>query len=312
MNLDDQRTHRVLLISVLIVIFTNPSLSWHRTLTYSQRSSYEVSNQSPSNEFVHLKFLMWYRSFAIFGARERLILLRPHRNSSSVSLSSFSATHSDDIFLSRWNFSPTIGRSIRWPWRNVCRNGILRFVFPPLIHHSMQIDQSIVHFSRINVIMMSFTSEFYLINSPWMFIVRTLIDHWYESSTFKRCVFSTRICSFVILIRRWTRTVLMSCWIFQQILSQLVIRVIIFRPFVRLKAKHCSTPCDRVNRQALKKIDRPVFLPSDSIFVNGFQYDGKAVFGVIETSERFETVRVAIDADDRSLWRASSRTVSPD
>jgi hypothetical protein len=28
----------------------------------------------------------------------------------------------------------------------------------------------------------------------------------------------------------------------------------------------------------------------DSYFIGGFKYDGKAVFGVIETSERIETV----------------------
>jgi hypothetical protein len=29
----------------------------------------------------------------------------------------------------------------------------------------------------------------------------------------------------------------------------------------------------------------------DSYFIGGFKYDGKAVFGVIETSDRTETVR---------------------
>lgn len=32
----------------------------------------------------------------------------------------------------------------------------------------------------------------------------------------------------------------------------------------------------------------------DSYFIGGFKYDGKAVFGVIETSERMETVRKKI------------------
>jgi hypothetical protein len=29
----------------------------------------------------------------------------------------------------------------------------------------------------------------------------------------------------------------------------------------------------------------------DSYFIDGFKYDGKAVFGVIETSENIETVK---------------------
>jgi hypothetical protein len=32
---------------------------------------------------------MWYNSYAIYGARERLILLRPNLNNSSVSLFKF-------------------------------------------------------------------------------------------------------------------------------------------------------------------------------------------------------------------------------
>jgi hypothetical protein len=32
----------------------------------------------------------------------------------------------------------------------------------------------------------------------------------------------------------------------------------------------------------------------DSYFIGGFKYDGKAVFGVIETSERTETVSMII------------------
>jgi putative ubiquitin-RnfH superfamily antitoxin RatB of RatAB toxin-antitoxin module len=34
-----------------------------------------------------------------------------------------------------------------------------------------------------------------------------------------------------------------------------------------------------------------IILDLDSYFVGGFKYDGKAVFAVIETSERVETVR---------------------
>jgi hypothetical protein len=33
-----------------------------------------------------MKFLMWYHSYAIYGARETLILLKPNLDNSSVSL----------------------------------------------------------------------------------------------------------------------------------------------------------------------------------------------------------------------------------
>jgi hypothetical protein len=37
------------------------------------------------------------------------------------------------------------------------------------------------------------------------------------------------------------------------------------------------------------------FFCLDSYFIGGFKYDGKAVFGVIETSERIETVYETIN-----------------
>jgi hypothetical protein len=36
-----------------------------------------------------MKFLMWYHSYAIYGARETLILLKPDLNNSNVSLFCF-------------------------------------------------------------------------------------------------------------------------------------------------------------------------------------------------------------------------------
>jgi hypothetical protein len=33
----------------------------------------------------HMKFLMWYNSYAIYGAREKLILLKPNVHDSTVS-----------------------------------------------------------------------------------------------------------------------------------------------------------------------------------------------------------------------------------
>ncbi len=38
-----------------------------------------------------------------------------------------------------------------------------------------------------------------------------------------------------------------------------------------------------------------LFIYLDSYFIGGFKYDGKAVFGVIETSERIDTVRFPME-----------------
>jgi hypothetical protein len=38
------------------------------------------------------------------------------------------------------------------------------------------------------------------------------------------------------------------------------------------------------------EISNKIFFRIDSYFIGGFKYDGKAVFGVIETSDRTETV----------------------
>jgi hypothetical protein len=89
MNLDEQWRHRVLLISVLILIICSSSCDcWHQTLTFTQQLSYNTSHQ---HRFLssEMKFFMWFNSYAIYGAREKLILLKPVLNTSSVSSSSY-------------------------------------------------------------------------------------------------------------------------------------------------------------------------------------------------------------------------------
>ncbi len=83
MNFDHQRTNRVLVISLLIIC-SIPCYAWHKTLTFSQQLSYDTNSDIPivSSD---MKFFMWYKSYAIYGARETLILLKPVLNTSSVS-----------------------------------------------------------------------------------------------------------------------------------------------------------------------------------------------------------------------------------
>jgi hypothetical protein len=76
------------------------SYAWHKTLTFIQQSSYELSkiksffiidrllirNLDDQNPIIisDMKFFMWYKSYAIYGAREKLILLKPNQNNSNV------------------------------------------------------------------------------------------------------------------------------------------------------------------------------------------------------------------------------------
>lgn len=104
MNLDGQRTTRVLVISLLVLILSTSCHSWHRTLTFIEQLSYELSpikkislcvcldisllllasDQSNQLIITDMKFFMWFNSYAIYGAREMLILLRPDPNNSTV------------------------------------------------------------------------------------------------------------------------------------------------------------------------------------------------------------------------------------
>lgn len=89
MNLDKQWKNRVLLISIFILIrFSIPCHCWHKTLTFTQQLTYDINTKNSiiSSE---MKFFMWYNSYAIYGAREKLILLKPVLNTSSVSCRNF-------------------------------------------------------------------------------------------------------------------------------------------------------------------------------------------------------------------------------
>lgn len=219
------------MISVLIVIFTNPSLTWHQTLTYSQRSSYELSKiflsclinfqfsfilisfQSIVDKFVCQYEIFYVVSIVCDIWCSWTINFTSTSSKQIISKSIIVCGRNIPlkIFLSRWNFSLIIGRSMRWPWTNVYRNGILRFVSLVRSHPSFNANPSSLWFSRINVIMMSFMYAFYPINLPWMFIVPMLIDQWCESSTLKRCILLMMIFLYVIHIHRWILKVLMSC-----------------------------------------------------------------------------------------------------
>lgn len=84
MNVDERWKCRVLLISIWLLSIWNGSVyGWHQTLTFTHQLTYNISEQ---NSFLSsdMKFFMWYDSYAIYGAREKLILLKPILNTSAV------------------------------------------------------------------------------------------------------------------------------------------------------------------------------------------------------------------------------------
>lgn len=155
---------------------------------------------------------------------------------------------------------------------------------------------------RKSVTTMLFMFEFTRTALTWMFSPLTLIDRWFVPSTFVPCRSPMETIPFEIHILRWIQTVPMWCSPSTAVSSLRGIKAIIYRLYERPKAKPCSTPWDKVNnthwRRDVEKNSSVVGI--DAYFIDGFQYDGKAVFGVVEPSDRLETVRDMIDRWSRS------------
>jgi hypothetical protein len=74
----------------MLIIFNIPCYCWHKTLTFTQQLLYDTNtNNSDSIISLDMKFFIWHNSYAIYGAREKLILLKPILNTSSISLFSY-------------------------------------------------------------------------------------------------------------------------------------------------------------------------------------------------------------------------------
>jgi hypothetical protein len=101
MKSDGQLTIRLLAIAFCFFIHA-PCHAWHQTLTFQQRLSYENGEIPPCYFFAfrtntsldldvenvallsEMRFFTWYEEYAIYGAREKLILLKPNLTTSSV------------------------------------------------------------------------------------------------------------------------------------------------------------------------------------------------------------------------------------
>lgn len=119
MNVDEKWKCRVLLISIWLLSMCNGLVyGWHQTLTFTQQLTYNITEQ---NSFLssNMKFFMWYDSYAIYGAREKLILLKPVLHTSTVS--------SIEVFSYNWSIDPhTMDECLQeWNTKDKCYNDIV-------------------------------------------------------------------------------------------------------------------------------------------------------------------------------------------
>lgn len=88
MKVDENMMHPIL-IRFIFYLFINQSCivrvcyAWHQTLPYLRRSLHETTANSTAS-ISSMKFFLWYQSYAIYGAREKLILIRAKSNNSTV------------------------------------------------------------------------------------------------------------------------------------------------------------------------------------------------------------------------------------
>ncbi|CAF4370023.1 unnamed protein product [Rotaria sp. Silwood2] len=245
MNLDGQRTVRVLVISLLILflIITSiiPCHGWHKTLTFIQQSSYELSNALDSHNQNHkivsnMKFFMWYNTYAIYGTRETLILLQPDSNNSII-----------EIFSYNWPIDQvTMDECLQeWNTKDKCYNDVVHVRILP-DNTTMNVYCTYAHRPMVRTFdlqSMSFISEHILTRDP-----HPPMD---SESSYVMLNFNTNIIT------------------------------------AGYQGDYIPTIRATQGKTLLYA------LRQNSYFIGGFKYDGKAVFGVIETSERIETNRVS-------------------
>ncbi|CAF1092182.1 unnamed protein product [Rotaria sordida] len=251
MNFDDQRTVRILVISLLIffliITFIVPCHGWHKTLTFIQQSSYESNSYNQNHKIIsNMKFFMWYNTYAIYGTREMLILLKPDSNNSII-----------EIFSYNWPIDQiTMDECLQeWNTKDKCYNDVVH-VRILSDNTKMNVYCTYAHRPMVRTFdlqSMSFINEHILIRDP-----HPPMD---SESSYVMLNFNTNIIT------------------------------------AGYQGDYIPTIRATQGKTLLYA------LRQNSYFIGGFKYDGKAVFGVIETSERIETNRVS-----RLVMACSNRT----
>ncbi|CAF1480105.1 unnamed protein product [Adineta ricciae] len=232
MNLRSQCTHLVL----IIIIYINSCYTWHQTLKFPRQLSYEHTDKQNFSLSIDMKFFMWYDTYAIYSAREKLILLKPSLNASTI-----------EIYTYNWSIDSTTMEEClqEWNTKEKCYNDIVHVRILP---NSTVMDVYSIYAHRpmirsFNFRSMSFVNGTSLARDP------------YPSIDSER--------SYVML--SFNTNLITAGYEGDYI------------PTIRASQGRTLLYALRQNSQ----------------FIDGFKYDGKAVFGVVETSERRETNRVS-------------------
>jgi hypothetical protein len=192
---------------------------------------------------------MWYNSYAIYGARDKLILLKP---TSSVSV---------EVFSYNWSIDPlTMEECLQeWNTKDKCYNDIVHVRILP---NSSIMDVYCTYAHRpmvrsFDLYTMSFINENVLTRDPHPPMDS---ERSYVMLTFDNSIVTAGYQGDYIPTIRATQG----------------------------KTLLYALRQSKINEQ--NSILNKIFCMIDSYFIGGFKYDGKAVFGVIETSDRTETV----------------------
>ncbi|CAF0985386.1 unnamed protein product [Adineta steineri] len=210
-------------------------MNWHKTLKFTNQLSYDTNTKIPRISS-DMKFFMWYNSYAIYGARDTLYILKPDLNNSLVQLFSYNwpidATTMEEC-LQEWNTKEKCYNDIVHV--RILPNSTIMDVYCTYAHRPMV--------RSFDLHSLSFTKEDTLIRDPHPPMDS---DRSYVMLTFNTSIVTAGYQGDYIPTIRATqgKTLLYA-------------------------------------------------LRQNSYFIGGFKYDGKAVFGVLETSDRIETNRVS-------------------
>ncbi|UJR15456.1 hypothetical protein I4U23_002400 [Adineta vaga] len=218
-----------------IIFLIHSSYTWHQTLRFSHQLSYD-SNPKNSSIPIHMKFFMWYESYAIYGARERLILLKPNLNTSTI-----------EVYTYNWSIdSITMEECLQeWNIKEKCYNDIIHV---RISSNSSIMDVYSTYAHRPMIRSFNFHSMSFINGSSLTRDPQPSID---SERSYVMLSFNTGLVT------------------------------------AGYEGDYIPTIRGSHGKTLLYA------LRQNSHFIGGFKYDGKAVFGVIETSERRETNRIS-------------------
>ena len=249
-----------------------------------------------------MKFFMWYQSFAIYGAREQLILLQANPTNSSVSLFSRFSFHFDlddciqvNLFSYHWPIDASTMDECLQEWNIKVKDRIISVRFITFCFSGEMLQR---HCSR------SSSTEQY--SNECLCNLRSSTDDsfiwfsidviWSWRSTHSWFSSTDRFRTFLCDVKFQSKCD--HCRLSRRLYSNDTRNT---RQNITLRSKTKSVKNKNEHRIILIKPMK--FIDIDAYFIGGFPYDGKAVFALVEPSDRFETVS---DANRKSIYLSSS------